>query len=231
MQQEHRKPQLSLYLGSILVAGIVGPLAIQLHEVVGHWFPAKLLGAKNLTIGYTNVDMGTAEQWPSSKQLPAIAGGPLVTNFSLGAGLFLMKTGNTPLKLVGFAIINTSYRAFLVIFRQLLGEKSFEFNKGTEPLTRELNLCDESLLAKGLKIPRPFISVPQVLYTLWVLWEAIKLLPGKNKGLLELTTFSGIILGTLLYITRIGPFLWPGQKKVTGLKLLSQKDNLGFLSG
>ncbi|HEX2912994.1 MAG TPA: hypothetical protein VH186_19470 [Chloroflexia bacterium] len=222
MEEQKKPSEGSLYLKSMVLAGIAGPLAIQLHEVVGHWLPARLLGAKKLTIGYTNVDMGTAEQWPSTKQMPCIAGGPLVTNLSLGAALILMKKRNTLLKLLGIAIISTSYRAFLVIFRQLSGEKSFEFNKGNEPLTRELNLCDESLLARGLKIPRPLISVPQALYTLWVMVEAFKLLPGKNKGLLGLTTFSGTILGTLLYVTWVGPFLWPGQKKAPDLKELAQ---------
>lgn len=218
-----QKDQLLLYVESLALAGLIGPCAIQLHEVAGHWLPAKLLGAKNLTIGYTMVDWGSAENWVSSKQLLVLAGGPLITNVSVFLGLKLMQPQNRFLKLLGAGIIMTAYRSLVVLFRQLRLEKPLRNLKSgsSSSLSIKSGLCDESLIAKGLGLPTKYIiSVPQTGFSLWVLMSAYRLLPGKNKAqrvVLGATTFSGTAFGTLLYLKFVGPFLWPGQKSVPEL--------------
>ena len=203
---------ITLYWKSIALGAVIAPAAIQAHEIMGHALPAKLMGAKGISIGYTTVDVGNAESWSVKKKAPINAGGPIVTNVFVYFGLQLMKSNNNLLKILGFSVVISAYRGILVVLRQVLTEK---------PTDEDQTLTDESQLAKGIGVSKYLISLPQAGFSIWSLLLSYRLLPEKVKSGLSLTTFLGTIIGTMFYVKVLGPLFWRSQKVTPELKRLA----------
>jgi hypothetical protein len=200
----HKEKHLTKLLAQgFTLAAIIGPTSILAHEIGGHWIPAKILGAEQMSIGYTQVDIGTAKSWSLPRQVPIHGAGPVLTNILILVGLRLLKSKSDFLKLAGWGMVLTSYRAISVLIRQISGE---------DDIQEKILNTDETMVGLGLNISKFVVSIPEFILSIWFLYVGYKFLPRSNKKAVAATAFLGTITGTFIYIEFLGPMLWNKQK-------------------
>lgn len=195
--------------GQGFLAGfLVSNLRFPIHEL-GHCIGGWVVGARDMQIDYRSAVSYEVEHFSDKRRAIFMLGGPIMDRAIVLSGYYLLHRSNIITKLVGLCMslygLNTPLTTVFYISGNL--EKAYRGD------IEYMETNDEIKIAKYLDIGNPAILfLLEASFDIFIVVKTFRHIPNP-KLLTILGSFSGMILGTLLYGRYFGPTFLPEIKQ------------------